>query len=104
MYKRQAYWLEKLEQNKISCGPINNIDQVFSDAQVLARDMRIEMNHPAAGDNLVSLIGSPAKLSSTKVSYRHPPPMLGQHTEEVLGELLDLDNADIKNLRKEGVI
>ena len=99
-----AYWLEKLEQNKISCGPINNIDQVFSDAQVLARDMRIEMNHPAAGDNLVSLIGSPAKLSSTKVSYRHPPPMLGQHTEEVLGELLDLDNADIKNLRKEGVI
>ena len=99
-----AYWLEKLEQNKISCGPINNIDQVFSDAQVLARDMRIEMNHPAAGDNLVSLIGSPAKLSSTKVSYRHPPPMLGQHTEEVLGELLDLDNADIKNLRKEGII
>lgn len=99
-----AYWLEKLEQNKISCGPINNIDQVFSDAQVLARDMRIEMNHPAAGNNPVSLIGSPAKLSSTKVSYRHPPPMLGQHTEEVLGELLDLDNADIKNLRKEGVI
>ncbi|MCH2484027.1 MAG: CoA transferase, partial [Gammaproteobacteria bacterium] len=78
-----AYWLEELEKNKITCGPINNIDQVFADAQVVARDMRIEMNHPATGGEPVSLIGSPSKMSVTEVSYRHAPPMLGQHTEEV---------------------
>jgi len=99
-----AYWLEELEKNKISCGPINNIDQVFADAQVVARDMRIEMNHPATGGEPVSLIGSPSKMSVTEVSYRHAPPMLGQHTEEVLEELLGLDAAECNRLREQGVI
>ncbi|HIF80678.1 MAG TPA: CoA transferase [Gammaproteobacteria bacterium] len=99
-----AYWLEELEKNKITCGPINNIDQVFADAQVVARDMRIEMNHPATGGEPVSLIGSPSKMSVTEVSYRHAPPMLGQHTEEVLEELLGLDAAECNRLREQGVI
>ena len=99
-----AYWLEELEKNKISCGPINNIDEVFADAQVVARDMRIEMNHPATGGEPVSLIGSPSKMSVTEVSYRHAPPMLGQHTEEVLEELLGLDAAECNRLREQGVI
>ena len=99
-----AYWLEELEKNKITCGPINNIDQVFADAQVVARDMRIEMNHPATGGEPVSLIGSPSKMSVTEVSYRHAPPMLGQHTEEVLEELLGLDTAECNRLREQGVI
>ena len=99
-----AYWLEELEKNKITCGPINNIDQVFADAQVVARDMRIEMNHPATGGEPVSLIGSPSKMSITEVSYRHAPPMLGQHTEEVLEELLGLDAAECNRLREQGVI
>ena len=99
-----AYWLEELENIKITCGPINNIDQVFADAQVVARDMRIEMNHPATGDEPVSLIGSPSKMSVTEVSYRHAPPMLGQHTEEVLEELLGLDAAECNRLREQGVI
>ena len=99
-----AYWLEKLEKNKITCGPINNIDQVFADTQVVARDMRIEMNHPATGGEPVSLIGSPSKMSVTEVSYRHAPPMLGQHTEEVLEELLGLDAAECNRLREQGVI
>ena len=97
-----AYWLEELEKNKITCGPINNIDQVFADAQVVARDMRIEMNHPATGGEPVSLIGSPSKMSVTEVSYRHAPPMLGQHTEEVLEELLGLDAAECNRLREQG--
>ena len=99
-----AYWLEELEKNKITCGPINNIDQVFADTQVVARDMRIEMNHPATGGEPVSLIGSPSKMSVTEVSYRHAPPMLGQHTEEVLEELLGLDATECNRLREQGVI
>jgi len=102
--KPSAYWLEELEKNKITCGPINNIDQVFADTQVVARDMRIEMNHPATGGEPVSLIGSPSKMSVTEVSYRHAPPMLGQHTEEVLEELLGLDAAECNRLREQGVI
>ena len=99
-----AYWLEALEKIKITCGPINNIDQVFDDAQVAARGMRIEMNHPATSGEPVSLIGSPSKMSVTEVSYRHAPPMLGQHTEEVLEELLGLDAAECNRLREQGVI
>ena len=99
-----TYWLEELEKIKITCGPINNIDQVFADTQVVARDMRIEMTHPATGGKPVSLIGSPSKMSVTEVSYRHAPPMLGQHTEEVLEELLGLDAAECNRLREQGVI
>ena len=102
--KPSAYWLEALEKIKITCGPINNIDQVFDDAQVAARGMRIEMNHPATGGEPVSLIGSPSKMSVTEVSYRHAPPMLGQHTEEVLEELLGIDAAECNRLREQGVI
>ena len=102
--KPSAYWLEALEKIKITCGPINNIDQVFDDAQVAARGMRIEMNHPATGGEPLSLIGSPSKMSVTEVSYRHAPPMLGQHTEEVLEELLGLDAAECYRLREQGVI
>ena len=102
--KPSAYWLEALEKIKNTCGPINNIDQVFDDAQVAARGMRIEMNHPATGGEPLSLIGSPSKMSVTEVSYRHAPPMLGQHTEEVLEELLGLDAAECNRLREQGVI
>ena len=102
--KPSAYWLEALEKIKITCGPINNIDQVFDDAQVVARGMKIEMNHPATGGEPLSLIGSPSKMSVTEVSYRHAPPMLGQHTEEVLEELLGIDAAECNRLREQGVI
>ncbi|MDP7063500.1 MAG: CaiB/BaiF CoA-transferase family protein [Arenicellales bacterium] len=102
--KPSAYWLEALEKIKITCGPINNIDQVFDDAQVAARGMKIEMNHPATGGEPLSLIGSPSKMSVTEVSYRHAPPMLGQHTEEVLEELLGIDAAECNRLREQGVI
>ncbi len=102
--KPSTYWLEALEKIKITCGPINTIDQVFADDQVVARDMRIEMEHPAAGGKPVSLIGNPAKMSATQVSYRHAPPTLGQHTDQVLEELLGLDVAERDRLREQGVI
>jgi crotonobetainyl-CoA:carnitine CoA-transferase CaiB-like acyl-CoA transferase len=102
--KPSAYWIEGLEKNKISCGPINRIDQVFADEQVVARDMRIEMPHPAAGNQPVPMIGSPIKLSGTPVTYRRSPPMLGQHTDEVLEELLGMDQKTRDDLRNKGVI
>lgn len=98
------YWLEGLEAIKITAGPINNLDQVFADEQVQARGMQIEMEHPAAGGEPVSLIGSPANMSATQVSYRRPPPMLGEHTDDVLEELLGLDANARDGLRERGVI
>ena len=102
--KPATYWIEGLEKNKISCGPINRIDQVFADEQVTAREMAIEMPHPAAGNRPVKLIGSPIKLSGTPVTYRYTPPMLGQHTDAVLEELLGMSTAERDALRAKGVI
>jgi crotonobetainyl-CoA:carnitine CoA-transferase CaiB-like acyl-CoA transferase len=98
------YWIEGLEARNVSCGPINTIDQVFADPQVLARGMRLEMPHPAAGAAPVPLIASPIRMSATPAAYAHPPPMLGQHTDEVLQELLGLDQAELAALREGGVI
>ena len=102
--KPSAYWIDGLEKNKISCGPINKIDQVFADEQVQARGMEIAMPHPAAGGQPVKLIGSPIKMSGTPVTYRAAPPMMGQHTDAVLKELLDLDETACAELRSKGAI
>ena len=102
--KPSAWWLENLEKNKIGCGPINNLSEVFSDPQVLARDMILEMDHPATGGKPAKLIASPLKLSGTPVSYRRSPPILGQHTEEVLKESLSLSESEIADLRSKGII
>ncbi len=102
--KPTTYWIDGLEKNKISCGPINKIDQVFADEQVQARGMEIEMPHPAAGGKPVKLIGSPIKMSGTPVTYRAAPPMMGQHTDDVLKELLGLDAKAVAELRAKGAI
>jgi crotonobetainyl-CoA:carnitine CoA-transferase CaiB-like acyl-CoA transferase len=98
-----AYWVDRLAPLGVPCGPVNRIDQVFRDPQVLARGMKIEMDHPKAGGP-IPLIGSPIRLSKTPVEYRRAPPTLGQHTNEVLRELLDMDDAEIARLREAGVI
>lgn len=95
-------WYQNLLYAGIPCGPINHIDQVYADPQVLARDMLIEMPHPTAES--VKLTGSPFKLSRTSVQMDAPPPLLGQHTDEVLHEYLDYSNEEIKGLRESGVI
>lgn len=98
------YWVEGLTAVNVPCGPINAIDQVFTDPQVEARGLKIAMPHGAAGGRNVDLIGSPIKMSATPVSYRLPPPSLGEHTEEVLRQFLGLGDADIAGLHARGVI
>lgn len=99
-----AHWTEALEAVGVPSGPVNTLDRVFDDPQAVHRGMRIEMDHPLAGDGTVSLIGNPLNLSATPVTYRQAPPTLGQHTEVVLTERLGLDPAALSALRDAGVI
>lgn len=94
-------WLEELDKLKIPCGPINTLDRVFSDPQVQARGMVAEVPHPKAGK--VKLVASPMKFSLTPCIVERHPPLLGEHTEEVLKELGYSDD-EIKSLREKGVI
>ena len=84
--KTSSEWLSMLESAGIPCGPINTLDKVFSMPQVEARELLIPMEHAEIGD--LRLVGSPLKFSDTPVEYRLPSPKLGEHTEEVLKELL----------------
>ena len=81
----RADWLSALEAVKVPCGPINDLAEVFADPQVQARGMTVLMAHPLA--KTVQLVASPLKLSATPVQYRSAPPLLGQHTDQVLSEL-----------------
>ncbi len=78
------HWLALLEQHGIPCGPINNYAQVFADAQVLARDMVVDVDHPTLGR--LKTLGSPIKLSATPADVRRPAPRLGEHVDDVLRE------------------
>ncbi|SAI70517.1 acyl-CoA transferase [Bordetella ansorpii] len=89
-------WLAELEAAGVPAGPINTLDQVYQDPQVLARNMRLELPHPTAGK--VPMAASPLKFSGSPVQYRHAPPMLGQHTRQVLQERLGLSEDDIQAL------
>ena len=95
-------WLDALVDASIPCAPINHIDQVFCDPQVLARDMLVELPHPTAG--AVKLAGSPLNLSRTPVRLEEPPPLLGEHTEEVLRDYLGYTSESLAHLRQENVI
>jgi crotonobetainyl-CoA:carnitine CoA-transferase CaiB-like acyl-CoA transferase len=97
------YWLEEFEKLKIGCGPINTLDQVFADPHVVARNMTVDLPHPLLPGG-AKLIASPLRLSETPVEYRHHPPLLGEHTDEVLAEKLGLDTAAVAELRAAGVI
>ncbi len=98
-----AWWIERLEAAKIGCGPINKLSEVFVDPQVVAREMVVHMPHPATPDG-VRLIANPVRLSGTPVTYRAPPPTLGQHTEQVLAERLGMTAGDVAGLRGRGVV
>lgn len=101
--KPMEFWLKELEANSVSGGPIWKLDQVFNNEHVLARNMRIEMEQPATGAK-VPLINSPIKMSGTPVSARLAPPTIGEHTDSVLHDLLDMDATEITKLREDGVI
>ena len=84
--KTTAKWITLLESAGVPCGPINRLDQVFADPQVQARGLRVEAPHPRLGN--VPLVANPIRLSGTPVGYRQAPPLLGEHTQEVLADWL----------------
>ena len=96
-----AEWLQALDEAGVPCGPINDLDEVYSDPQVQARDMVVELEHPKVGT--VRNIGLPLKMSETPGALRRPAPMLGQHTDEVLTEF-DYTAAEIASLRDASVV
>jgi formyl-CoA transferase len=100
--KTSDEWRTTLLDAGVPCGRINAIDEVFSDPQVLARAMVTQVPHPTAGS--VKLAASPLKLSRTPVRDAEPPPLLGQHTEEVLKRHLGYSSDEIARLRDEGTI
>jgi crotonobetainyl-CoA:carnitine CoA-transferase CaiB-like acyl-CoA transferase len=94
-------WLAALEAAKVPSGPINDLADVFADPQVQAREMTVRLPHPLAGQ--VDLVASPMKFSATPVQYRRPPPLLGEHTAEVLHEF-GIDAAELAALRQAGAV
>ena len=96
------FWLRQIRNAGVACGPIQTVDEVFADPQVRARGMRVAMPHPTAGE--VDVTGSPLMLSDTPVEYRLPPPLLGEHTEQILTTLLGYSAQDVERLRSEEVV
>ncbi|HZR02235.1 MAG TPA: CoA transferase [Burkholderiales bacterium] len=96
------YWEAKLLEAGVPCGPVNDIGQVFDDPQVHHRGLSFEMEHASAGP--LPLVASPLRLSASPVRYRLAPPLLGQHTVEVLQSRLGLSATEIAQLRMAGVI
>ena len=94
-------WVVALEAAGVPCGPINTLDRVFADKHVRERGMEIEMPHPLSGS--VKLVAAPAKMSETPVTYRRPPPVRGEHTGEVLRDVLGIKDDEISRLNADGV-
>jgi len=97
-------WVDALERLKIGCGPINTLEQVFADPQVQARGVVVEMPHAQATGGTVKVIANPVRLSETPVDYRITAPLLGEHTDGVLTDILGLDAAEIASLREKGIV
>lgn len=95
-------WLQRLEEAEIPCGPVNTLDRVFADPQVIARNMLLDVEHPTIGP--LKLAGSPLKLGSIDSTPHKPPPRLGEHTDEVLKQDLQLSPSEIERLRAASVI
>jgi len=97
-----AAWLAALEPAAVPCAPINDLTQVFADPQVRHRDMRLDVPHPSGA--AVPLVANPIRLSATPPRYDRPPPLLGQHTDEILRERLGMSDERIAELRRTGVV
>ena len=95
-------WTEALEAAGVPNGPINTLEQVFSEPQAVARGLKIEIPHPLAGK--VTLTRSPMRFSETPVEHNVPPPLLGEHTDEILRGVLGRSDAEIAKLRADGAV
>lgn len=102
VFKTTAQWVAQLEAVGVPCGPINDLAQVFADPQVQARGLAMQLPHALAG--LVAQVASPIRLSKTPVEYRNAPPLLGEHTRQVLEQVLGLKAATVEALRRSGVV
>ena len=95
-------WVQILERSGVPCGPVNTLDQVFEDPQVLARGMKQSVQHPSLGD--VPTVGNPIRLKLTPVSYRTAPPLLGEQSKQVLEKIAGLSSGEIESLRERGIV
>lgn len=100
--KRRDEWIAQLESRGVPCGPINDIGEVFANEQVRAREVAIDLPHPTAGK--VKLVRNPIRMSATPATSDKAPPLLGQHTDEVLREMLGRSEEEIAALRGKGVL
>jgi crotonobetainyl-CoA:carnitine CoA-transferase CaiB-like acyl-CoA transferase len=98
-----AWWVAAMSKANVPAGPVNTMDQVFAMEQIRARAMEIAMPHSLT-TSPVHLVGSPLKLSETPVTYRHAPPIAGQHSETVLRDLLKMPQSALDELKAKGVI
>jgi crotonobetainyl-CoA:carnitine CoA-transferase CaiB-like acyl-CoA transferase len=95
-------WLDLLEEHAIPCAPVNTLQQAFAEPQLAANGMLRTVEHPGIG--ALTQLGAPYRLGGETLAIRRPPPQLGEHTAEVLGDLLGLDAAEIAALHEEGTI
>jgi len=103
MRKRGIHeWIEVLEGANVPCGPINNMEQVFEDPQVQHRELKVEI--PTSAGLPCPTVASPMRFSETPVEYTVPPPTLGQHTQEILQDLLGMDRPTVQALAAKGII
>lgn len=102
VFRRTEEWIALLEAVGVPCGPINSVAQVFADKQVAARSLAFTMAHPLG--QTVPQVASPIRLSRTPVEYRRHPPMLGEHTEQVLRYLLGHGDARVNAWRQAGIV
>ena len=100
-HKSTDHWVKLINDAGVPCGPINRVSQVVTNPQVLARNMIAEMEHPNVAE--LKTPGSPLKLTNSPAAIRRPPPLLGQHNDEVLAEQ-GFTSEQIADLKERGVI
>ena len=100
--RRVAQWYADFDAAGVPSGPINNFAQVFADPQIVHREMLLRMQHPTVGE--IAQVANPVRFSASPVHYQRPPPLLGEHTNEVLREVLQMDEQGITELRQRKVI
>jgi crotonobetainyl-CoA:carnitine CoA-transferase CaiB-like acyl-CoA transferase len=95
-------WIDLLRRERVPCGPVYTVDEIFQDPQILHRNMRLELKHPKAGN--ISQIGSPLRFSEAVSKTWTAPPLLGQHNEEILRDLLRYTPQEINQLKTNSII